>query len=491
MAIFGALNALLGVDNRQWNKGFQEARSEVDKTKKKTEGFFKGLKSQFGEESKFGMAAKFLVGAGSIAAIGVAAREVDSLGTAIDKAATDARLGKISTEDLFLTLGKGLPIIGPLEHGLEGLASAITGLGADIQQAAEESKRINDWADGFVARAKAGKTITESWADELRKLRDEFILLKAPADLVPEVKGMQDRDNKLRDLRKKFLDDANSEKFKLGITSPEEYDTGLASAKRFLADRKKAYVDSVREEQRAQAAFAADYAVNGGPGGPNPHTPQLDALHAAQAGTAQSMAEVQAAQAALDKYKQLQKGREDYQRAADQVLANANQEAANRAQQGISRFFGSITSGWADGEKAVKEWGAAAKKEDQDFHRQRLEETRQLVESLKTPSETFQDELQKWQDLYKEGSLSKQKFGAGLDKSLKDFMGTTEKPISLRVQAEDVFSRRTVGASDPMSPLNDIAVAAKQQVDFLKTIAANTKTPAASGPDLVVVAGGW
>jgi hypothetical protein len=70
-------------------------------------------------------------------------------------------------------------------------------------------------------------------------------------------------------------------------------------------------------------------------------------------------------------------------------------------------------------------------------------------------------------------------------------MGATEKPISMRVMAEDVFSRRTVGASDPMSPLNDIAAAAKQQVEFLKTIADNTKEPAAAGPSLVVVGGGW
>src|SRR4051812_35640283 len=131
MAIFGSLSAFLKADSTQWQKGFGEARAEVDKTENKTKSYLANLKSNFGKGSQMAQILKLAAGGGAIAGLSLAGKTFAHMGEMIGQASINLRNGVDGASQEMLY---SIPILGNVAKGWNGILEALTGDEAAFQQ---------------------------------------------------------------------------------------------------------------------------------------------------------------------------------------------------------------------------------------------------------------------------------------------------------------------------------------------------------------------
>jgi hypothetical protein len=139
MSFIGSLLCILKADASAWRKGFDQAGKDTEKLKSKSNSLFKQLDSQFGDKSNLGRGLKIMFGGAAIGGIGLAINRFAQLGESLGKMSIDARTGAKNLTDVYDEIARGLPLIGGLVRGLEGLQEAWTGEIAAKQESARVS----------------------------------------------------------------------------------------------------------------------------------------------------------------------------------------------------------------------------------------------------------------------------------------------------------------------------------------------------------------
>lgn len=178
--------ARLDVFGEEDVRGAEAGLARVAEAAKHTEGGLKGvferLKQSFGRGSTFQDFVEVAFSAGGpIIGIGLAAREFEHLGEAASEAGRKLATGEISFAGAAKQFVEGVPILGSLIKGTEGLGEGINGLGAAIlrAQGAEEAQ-IRRWA----GQAEAARFA----AEEVQKYRDTLDSLAEAAKHVGEIR---------------------------------------------------------------------------------------------------------------------------------------------------------------------------------------------------------------------------------------------------------------------------------------------------------------
>lgn len=102
----------------------EKASRAVDRASAPRAGL-SGLKSQFGEDSQFGLAAKTAVGAGALAGVSIASNALGDFGEAVRDASRAYRSGEKTMDQVVAELAKGLPVLGGVFRAADAFADVI------------------------------------------------------------------------------------------------------------------------------------------------------------------------------------------------------------------------------------------------------------------------------------------------------------------------------------------------------------------------------
>lgn len=140
MAIIGAITALFKAETSSWTKGCNQAGQDLDKLNKKSKGFFKDMKSQFGKGSLLGQSLKLAAGGGAIAGLTMALHEIGAMADKIIDIKAQFKAGTITAGELTDQLLKTLPVFGAMYEDALKIREIFTG---EEAAAAEMFKKRN------------------------------------------------------------------------------------------------------------------------------------------------------------------------------------------------------------------------------------------------------------------------------------------------------------------------------------------------------------
>lgn len=107
----------------------RERVAELNRTQKEAAagggGLLKGLKSQFGEESSLGLGVKTLLGAGAVAGVSALTGALANAAENMAELSKKYTEGKVSGEDMFASIVKGIPILGDLKRTVDATGDAM------------------------------------------------------------------------------------------------------------------------------------------------------------------------------------------------------------------------------------------------------------------------------------------------------------------------------------------------------------------------------
>lgn len=204
----------------------------LDDTKKSVDGFFKSLKGGLGEESAFGNAFKLLNGAGAVAGLALAGRELNKLADKAAELNKEYRDGSKSAGEVAEELAKSLPVFGEVIAAGRTFRGILDGTADQAAQIANETKAVTAAMEAQKAVAADRKKNTDDYLASLRQISVEIGKLQR-----------QDPDRTVFGIREQTRDDLD------------------ASVKDFAARRAKVLADY---EAKAKESTAAINAV--GPG---------------------------------------------------------------------------------------------------------------------------------------------------------------------------------------------------------------------------------
>lgn len=200
------VNAMLTATASVFKKTFSDAGKDAESFADK----LKGVKAKLGEESVFGSALKSLRGAGALAGVGLAARELDGLARKITDLNNQYSAGKITVRDYADELIRSIPVIGSLGTALGELAFSFTAAGKEAAKALAQGAEANEFrkqAIQFEKEAKSAQAILDSVASQIE--RDEISLIpesdvrakaSALADYNDQLKKIAEQEKKFKEL---------------------------------------------------------------------------------------------------------------------------------------------------------------------------------------------------------------------------------------------------------------------------------------------------
>jgi hypothetical protein len=167
-------------------KAFNDrTRKMREDEEKKTESFFKSLKSRFGEDSAFGLAAKTAIGAGAVAGVGVITNALESATHKAVDLRNQFSQGKIDALGFADGLARSIPIIGDIYGSFSNVVELLDGGKLRARQFAEEAAALDRLAASREASFKATEQAIANTHRMLIDLREKGIL----ADLGDSLAG--------------------------------------------------------------------------------------------------------------------------------------------------------------------------------------------------------------------------------------------------------------------------------------------------------------
>jgi hypothetical protein len=506
MAVFGAMNAILGVNNSQWKTGFAEARAEVDKTSAKTKGFFKDLASQAGKNSDLGKTLKLLSGGGAIAGFGLAAKEFEGLTEKILEVSEAARKGDTSFNQAFADIIREIPILGNLTKGFDNLRYAITGEMAVLKQLEAENKATQEQWKVHISRLDEAKHVTMEWRKEIEKLRDEWALLSASPNTIGQTKAGIDAKNALSALRDKYEKDAGFVDEKTGgpgtlllkMKEVEEAEKRATKLKAAIDTAKQAAAaatveaDKARYDQRLgignwgdkEAIWNEEAKINKVKEANDAYNAQVGVINKLkfELGDLQRIADAAKTQYDTARGQAVQN---EARKMADAVRKD-NEPDRKAAQKELEETWKGVQEWWKSQTQSVTKAIEVAHQSIAKAVESEIKEGERITRAMRTPQEVFADQLKDLQHLRDLRVISPEIFARAGDSAFAELMrSTTYNPFrDVRIQAEELMLGKKVTAGDVPQPLNELAQTAKAQLDELKKanrIAANRKVVIISG----------
>ena len=142
MALFGALNYILGMDTKGWTKGAESAGKDVDKLKGHTDGLLSSLHGF--KKTGLGESLELAVGGGALRVISHLGREIEGMAKKIADVNAQIKAGTADSGDMFEAIAGGLPVIGEFWKAGREIREAFTGDKAEIDEANKALKQMGD-----------------------------------------------------------------------------------------------------------------------------------------------------------------------------------------------------------------------------------------------------------------------------------------------------------------------------------------------------------
>lgn len=262
MALFGALNYLLGLETSGWTKGANTAGKDLDRLKDKTSGFIKDLKSSFGKGSLLGQSLKIAAGGGAIAALSMAGKELTEMASKIHAIRNEMGETTKSGSEIAIAIGESIPVLGSfVSAGKEIgdlLADEVYHYTAMNKVIAEEKKLHQDILDIKKQAAKADADAMEKLGHDQRKLREaksqpglERELIRINDDAADEIDSAQKDYKGTFDVKKMEAEAAEIERLKKKIAVAGDSEEGT-NAKNQLTIRQH-NLKMMQDEEARQA----------------------------------------------------------------------------------------------------------------------------------------------------------------------------------------------------------------------------------------------
>jgi DNA repair exonuclease SbcCD ATPase subunit len=501
MAVVQKIDAILGVQRRDWQKGLKAAGDDVKNFRDTTTGILNDLNAQFGKRSLLGKTMKLLAGGGAIAAVSMAANEFKAMSDKVLEVADSYRKGETSSMEFAAQMIRSIPILGKMTEGFDSLREAITGERFEVEKLESDTKRIDASVKVRNAIINDSKKAIQEWAKEIRKARDEWTLLNTLPQNVPAVKGLIEQKNELADKLRKYQVEAKLIDEKTG--GPGELtqtQTRLSVHQRELQpelDRRNAVM---KERNAAAAEFNAWKKSNPYVGSDMYSNPKYRSIGSYDRQIADMDAKMRDRENAIadDKAKLTtmqaaeRKEFEAYQTWKAQYEKNQAKEGSNAAHKANQDAASKVVNSWIDAydkmKAAAKEWTEADKKAVHDAAVERQQAAASIVEENRTPMEKYGAELKRLQSLYNSGDLDRKSLGRAAKSAYASLIGSTAgAATATRLMAEEWAAPRTVTASDVPAPLTELANTAQKQLDALLKLVGIAEGNGGTGTTINVV----
>jgi hypothetical protein len=247
MAIFAALNALLGIEKGAWTKGMTEAGTEAQAMEQKTGASFKSVNKQMndllGKKSDLAKMLKLAAGGGAVAGISMAAKEWESATAKAAEIAQKFHEGSISGSEMAAQIAREIPILGNVVKGWDNILGIATGVKAEVAEIDREAARMTLITDSQALELKTSKQTLHEINLELLEIQKKKL-----------GESLSGTDRKRFDVEESLRKDSGSinaeEQKKIG-TVAKPFDDEIDAHKKELADAKKKW-------QEAQAFWGDD-----------------------------------------------------------------------------------------------------------------------------------------------------------------------------------------------------------------------------------------
>lgn len=468
----GAITGIIGLDEKpalrsmkdtvRASEDFKKAvEKNFDQAAKSGSSSFKsalaGIKGEFGKSSAFGQALKLAAGGGAIAALGLAASKFKEISTSIADMATQAQLGKQSYSDMALKIGLSLPVIGDVAQGFLSLGKAALGFDAITQAADATIKKIEEWRGQMVSL----KTLSKDFADSAARQKLGFAVDSATGFQKALGSGFGPVEDANKSREQSFLDQAN----KAGGYSFKTPDDFLAEKQRvdYALPLVRARVESERAANDALNAARARHQDRVDTNNTGPEYLPWTAAHA-------------------DKIA-IQTGDESMQKAVDAADDLAGQKAKldeltksynsmREAVFGVGVQQAKLTGG---GFLEALLGGANVVKEAADKGKDALKEHSDQVLAFRKsvdPTVAFKETIDYATKALASGEISPQEARLASKQALEQLRSSTDSTFyATKVQAEDVFGKRTVTGADQSQVFDSIDKHCEEMAVNLKKLA--------------------
>ncbi|MCL2646021.1 MAG: hypothetical protein FWD61_03330 [Phycisphaerales bacterium] len=508
----GSLTAFLRADTREWSKGCEAAGRDVERLHKRTKSIFADMSSR----STFGQAMRITAGGGAIAAINMAAKQLENITAKAVELRNELNAGTISAGELAEKLARSAPVLGPLTNAFINIRELIWGEQAEIARINQEAERRNKIIDYTLNSHKQVKKSLEDEAAEIRRINREI-----------EKIGKNPFETRRIDLAQR-TDDQQRQRTTSKESEMADFNKEDAKFKEFVKDR-----DNMRTKLDELLAKSKDATpiYFGGPGNSgmlaarqeyNTLKDEYDKLHSMVEGATKRRAE--RLKEINDKYDNLDA--KDKEKAAAEAAEiesdlltakNKTLDATNDALSKASRdltlqrlredglaekaAIQQITNDTADAkaknlkdaQEKLKGMGLA---EDSDYGKELLGQVakenetldalaeskitdyirdrhKSLTDSIADPFQKYQDDIEKWNNQVTQGIVSRSEANtaiARLHKELEESLGVRESPIEkLRREIAELQKGVELKIIDPdraKKAIEQLAEAAMPKADY-------------------------
>jgi hypothetical protein len=482
VAIFGVMTGILDAETSGWTKGFQSAGRDMSNLDKKSKGFFRDLKSNFGKSSTLGQSLKLAAGGGAVGALTAAARQVQGFADELAHMRAEIDAGNASFVDMADQGARALPIIGAFYSAGRSIREAIMG----EQSALDTANRETDSYNKTIEHALERRSEILRHHNELIR---EFADIQRTAEQGTALAGADDAKKKVLEIqfdaenRKKALQDKidTSEDFKKIPKLQQQLDMfnqSIAQNAQQIADA-QAKAAALAKEQRASAT-------------PGYYERELGAYaHYIAQLEDQGQQLARSAQPLRSELATLSDSMKKDQAAANQAKAAIDQEAkakldAMRAADfsaAVAKKIGAIGHQWMEAAKPAEEFVKGIL----DSAQRMKEEGKSLKESLRTPTEKYNDTLEHLKVLFRGGNIDPGTLARGSLKALEEYQQAKKPPTLKAVQAEELRGEKYLTAADADGGQKEANALAKKQLEAqLKQLGLTEKQIKAAEQDITV-----